>query len=222
MTRFSFKISRAYRQKKNVWKSASECLCTVSSKSMLRGMMSTPGHASRALLANKQILCDKKVRLAVRLRFFDRVTTPVALFCFWPSNNPDGRLVQIGRCFSQNAAYDCRAAKFRGMHHWNGKAVAFAQQHGLDTWSEQCFKQHWKLAMHVANLPPNRWVKRVLLWNPIGARRRGYPRHDRASKLVAYTRFNNWVSGCKWQMLAQDRPWWMQSKVDFVKFWSTR
>ena len=36
-------------------------------------------------------------------------------FCFWPSNNPDGRLVQIGRCFPQNAAYDRRAATFCGM-----------------------------------------------------------------------------------------------------------
>ena len=36
--------------------------------------------ASRAFFANKQILCDKKVRLAVRLHFFDRVVTPVALF----------------------------------------------------------------------------------------------------------------------------------------------
>ena len=34
----------------------------------------------KAFFANKQILCDKKVRLAVRLRFFDHVITPVALF----------------------------------------------------------------------------------------------------------------------------------------------
>ena len=49
------------------------------------------------------------------------------------------------------------------LHHWNGKAVALAQQHGLNPWSEQCLKHHWKFAMHVANLPSNRWVKRVLL-----------------------------------------------------------
>ena len=35
--------------------------------------------ASRAFYANKQILDDKKVPLAVRLRFFDRVITPVSL-----------------------------------------------------------------------------------------------------------------------------------------------
>ena len=101
------------------------------------------------------------------------------------------------------------------LHHWNGKAVALAQQHGLKTWSEQCPQQHWKLAMHVANLPPNRWVKRVLVWNPNGSRKRGYPRHDWTSKLVAYMRFQQLGD---WQMLAQDRPLWMQLSDDFVKF----
>ena len=173
-----------------------------------------------------QILCDKKVRLAVRLRFFDRVITPAALaiYCFWPSNNPDGRLGQTERCFSQKAAYDCQTPNFGEwnapwhdiLHHWNGKAVALAQQHGLKTWSEQCLKQHWKLAMHVANFPPNRWVKRVLLWNPTGQRKRGYPRHDWTSKLTGDIHVISTI-GYNWQMLAQDRPLWMQLSDDFVK-----
>ena len=138
-----------------------------------------------------------------------------------------GRLVQAGRCFPQNAAYDRQAVKLRGTERalawysapleWQSSSVA--QQHGLKTWSEQCLKQFWKLAMHVANLPPNRWVKRVLLWNPDGARKRGYPRHDWTSKLMAYTRFKQLGD---WQMLAQDRPFWMQLSDDFVKFCSTR
>ena len=105
------------------------------------------------------------------------------------------------------------------LHHWNGKAVALAQQHGLKPWSEQCVQQHWKLAMHVANLPPNRWVKRVLVWNPNGSGKQGYPRHDWTSKLVAYTRFQQLGD---WKMLAQDRPLWMQLSDDFVKFCCTR
>ena len=46
-------------------------------------ILDTPYHvqaAARAVFANKQIFCDKKIRLAVRLRFLDRVITPVALF----------------------------------------------------------------------------------------------------------------------------------------------
>ena len=140
--------------------------------------------------------------------------------------------MRTARCFSQNATYDRRVPKFRGMertwafflHHWNGKAVALAQQHGLNAWSEQCLKHHGKFAMHVANLPSNRWVKRVLLWNPTGARTRGYPRHDWTSKFVAYTRFHQLS---QWHSLVQDPALWMQLSDDFGKvlfhslmFWS--
>ena len=104
------------------------------------------------------------------------------------------------------------------LHHWNGKAVALAQQHGLNPWSEQCLKHHWKFAMYVANLPSNRWVKRVLLWNPFGARTRGFPRHDWTSKLEAYTRFHQLG---QWLSLAQDPALWIQLNDDFVKFCST-
>ena len=48
-----------------------------------------------------------------------------------------------------------------------------------------------------------------------GSRKRGYPRHDWTSKLVAYMRFQQLGD---WQMLAQDRPLWMQLSDDFVKF----
>ena len=183
--------------------------------------------ASRAFFANKQILCDKKVRLAVRLRFFDRVITPVALFA------SGHRTIRMSDLCKLDVVYRKMLRMIVGpphfiewnspwhdiQHHWNGKAVALAQQHGLNTWSEQCLKHHWKFAMHVANLPSNRWVKRVLLWNPTGARTRGYPRHGWTSKFVAYTRFRQWGD---WYNLAQDSALWMQLSDDFVKFCSTR
>ena len=68
--------------------------------------------------------------------------------------------------------------------------------------------------MHVANLPPNHWVKRVLLWNPAGARTRGYPRHDWTSKVVAHTRLQQWG---QWYDFAQDPALWMQLSDDFAK-----
>ena len=149
--------------------------------------------ASRAFRANKQILCDKKVRLAIRLRFFDRVITPVALFA------SGHRTIRMSDLCKLDVVYRKMLRMIVGpphfvewnapwhdiLHHWNGNSVALAQQHGLNTWSEQCLKHHWKFAMHVANLPSNRWVKRMLLWNPTGARTRGYPRHDWTRKVVA-------------------------------------
>ena len=50
--------------------------CILSAGAIGRSTLDITYHlqaASRAFFANKQILCDKKVRLAVRLRFFDRV-----------------------------------------------------------------------------------------------------------------------------------------------------
>ena len=144
----------------------------------------------------KKKVCDKKVRLAVRLRFFDRVITPVALFASSHRTIRMSDLYKLDVVFRKMLRMIVGAPRFvewnapwhEILHHWNGKAVVLAQQHGLNPWSEQCLKYHWKFAMHVANLPSNRWVKRVLLWNPSGARTRGYPRHDWTSKLVAYTR----------------------------------
>ena len=141
----------------------------------------------------------KKVRLAVRLRFFDRVITPVALFA------SGHRTIRMSDLYKLDVV-------FRKMLRMIVGPPSFVD------WSEQCLKHHWKFAMHVANLPSNRWVKRVLLWNPCGARTRGYPRHDWTSKLVAHTRFHQLG---EWLSLAQDPALWMQLNDDFVKFCST-
>ena len=203
--------------------------CILSAGAYGRSTLDTTYHlqaASRAFFANKQILCDKNVRLAVRLRLFDRVITPVALFA------SGHRTIRMSDLYKLDVAFrkmlrmivgppsfvEWNAPWHEILHHWNGKAVALAPQHGLKPWSEQCLKHHWKFAMHAANLPSNRWVKRVLLWNPCGARTRGYPRHDWTSKLVAYTRFHQLG---QWLSLAQDPALWMQLNDDFVKFCST-
>lgn len=68
--------------------------------------------------------------------------------------------------------------------------------------------------MHVANLLPHRWVKRVLRWNPNGARKRGYARQDWKDNVVAYARIQQLG---RWQMLAQDPVLWMQVNDDFVQ-----
>ena len=82
------------------------------------------------------------------------------------------------------------------LHHWNGKAVALAQQHGLNPWSEQSLKHHWKFAMHVANLPSNRWVKRVLLFGIRLAHEHGGTQGTIGQANSWHTRdFINWGNG---------------------------
>ena len=71
--------------------------------------------ASRAFRANKQILCDKKVRLAIRLRFFDRVITPVALFASGHRTIRMSDLCKLDVVYRKMLRYDRRAATFRRM-----------------------------------------------------------------------------------------------------------
>ena len=137
--------------------------CILSTGAIGRSTLDITYHlqaASRTFFANKQILCDKKVRLAVRLRFFDRVITPVALFA------SGHRTIRMSDLCKLDVVYRKMLRMIVGppnfvewnapwhdiLHHWNGRAVALAQQHGLNTWSEQCLKHHWKFAMHVAKL----------------------------------------------------------------------
>ena len=69
-----------------------------------------------------------------------------------------------------------------------------------------------------------RWcIKRMLLWNPTSARRRGHPRHERTSKLVAYMGLeqldhseSKWEMCCRydrlfqWEVEAQNYEPWKQ------------
>ena len=49
---------------------------------------------------------------------------------------------------------------------WNDRARTFIQPAGLKKpWSYVC-RQHWKLALRIANLSEHRWVRRTLAWNP--------------------------------------------------------
>ena len=96
------------------------------------------------VLANQQILCDKKVRLAVRLRFFDWVITPVAPSVSGHRTIRMSDLCKLDFVFSKmlrmivgpSSFVEWNAPWHDILHHWNGKAVALAQQHGLNAWSE--------------------------------------------------------------------------------------
>ena len=91
--------------------------------------------ASRPLFANEQILCDKRVRLAVRLRFFDRVITPVALFASGHQKIRMSDLYKLDVVYRKMLRMTVGPPNFvewNGpwhdiLHHWNEKALALAQ-----------------------------------------------------------------------------------------------
>ena len=57
------------------------------------------------------------------------------------------------------------------LHDWNGRVNEFAALHGIKLWSERCVQQHWDLAHYISSLDDQRWVKRLMQWQPNGRRR---------------------------------------------------
>ena len=68
---------------------------------------------------------------------------------------------------------------------------------------------------YAANLPPKRWISRVLAWNPLGRRRSGCPRTSWPSKFISYTRYRHLGN---WQVLARDPDLWRGLMDDFCMF----
>ena len=85
----------------------------------------------------------------------------------------------------------------------------------IKTWSRCCVEHYWKLGGYAANLPPERWISRVLAWNPLGRRRSGCPRTSWPSKFISYTRYRHLGH---WQVLARDPDLWRGLMDDFCMF----
>ena len=62
------------------------------------------------------------------------------------------------------------------LHDWNGRVNEFASLHGIKLRSKRCVQQHSDLA-HISSLEKQRWVKRLMQWQPSGHKRGGGPTH---------------------------------------------
>ena len=139
--------------------------------------------ASRAFHANKWILCDKGVSVLHRLRYFEKVISPVA--CFGASH----RAIHKDDLAKLNVEYRRLLRMVVGppadtnwaspwheiLHGWNNKVRVLSDYAGLKPWSVTCVEAVWKFASYVATLPPERWTRRILHWNIRGRRTRGRP-----------------------------------------------
>ena len=101
------------------------------------------------------------------------------------------------------------------LHEWNGKVQSVALEHGMKLWSHRSLTHCWKLAMHFASLPHDRWIQRILKWTPGGRYAAGCPRHNWVTKISAFMRF---LQVDDWQRLAQDTPVWLHLTEEFVQF----
>ena len=172
--------------------------------------------ASKAFFANKANLCDRNVHVKDRLRYFDAVVSPVALFGSGHRTVHQKDLHQLDaacRKFLRAVVgppsnLDWSRPWHEILHDWNGKVQSITLEHGMKLWSHRSLTHYWKLAMHFASVPHDRWIQRALRWTPDGRHTAGCPRHNWVTKLAAFARF---LQMDEWQILAQDTTLWAPS-----------
>ena len=71
------------------------------------------------------------------------------------------------------------------LHLWNDRVHRFANFFHIKTWSRRCMEHCWELGGYVANLPQERWIHRVLAWNPLGCRCSGRRASDRLAGSIS-------------------------------------
>ena len=160
--------------------------------------------ASRAFHANKWILCDKGVSVLHRLRYFEKVISPVA--CFGASHRAihkddlaklDVEYRRLLRMVVGPLADTNWASPWHEiLHGWNNKVQVLSDYAGLKPWSVACIEAVWKFASYVATLPSERWTRRILHWNVRGRRTRGRPAYTWETALERYCiwkGFDNWI-----------------------------
>ena len=114
--------------------------------------------AAKTFNANKWILCDPKVSIALKIEYFDRVITPIA--CLAAGH----RTVYRNDVHKMDVAYRRLLRSVVGpprnmdwtlpwqeiLHIWNERVRVFTWQAASKTWSENCLRHHWNVAQYFA------------------------------------------------------------------------
>ena len=142
--------------------------------------------ASKAFFCHRETLCDRNVSIGKRLRYFDVVISPVAVFAAGHRTMYKTDLRKFDVLFRKllrsivgpPAGMDwTRPWHEIIVHDWNGRVNEFVALHGIKLWSERCVQQYWELAHYISSLEDQRWVKRLMQWQPDGRGRGGRPAH---------------------------------------------
>ena len=179
--------------------------------------------ALRAFNANRWILTDRHVSLATKLRYFDTIITPVACFAAGHRTILKKDLNKIDVTFRKllrsvvgpPAATDWSRPWHEILHDWNARVVQFVEQYSVKPWSVRCLEMHWKLAHYAANLPPDRWLARILSWTCRGHQGTGRPRNTWDTMIQKFCRYQHLGI---WLDVARDANRWSNLMPHFVAF----
>ena len=108
------------------------------------------------------------------------------------------------------------------LHIWNQRVREMVEVCHTKTWAETCASQQWKFAGYIMSLPPERWVRRMLHWQPIGRGPVGRPAMNWTSKFEQFSRIKRWDD---WKNVASDDNKKKEKKyttrVTKPKYWMT-
>ena len=158
--------------------------------------------------------------MKARLRYFDTVVSPVALFHRTVHQKDLHQLDAACRKFLRavvgppsNLAWSRPWHEI--LHDWKGTMQSIKLEHSMKLWSHRSLTHYWKLAMHFASVPHDRWIQRVLKGTPGRRHTAGCPGHHWVTKLAAFARF---LQMDEWQILAQGTTFWLHLTEDFIQF----
>ena len=124
--------------------------------------------------ANRWILHDKTTSICMRLKYFNACVSTVVCFGGGHCTLYKKQFCVLDVLFRKlcrsivtpPSNTDWSFEWHEILHHWNDRARAFTQAAGVKPWSHRGGKHHCKLAMHIANVPEHRWVRKIVAWNP--------------------------------------------------------
>ena len=200
--------------------------CMLSSAGSKSGALDIDYHlqsANRAFFANKSIFLSRNVSIRNKLKIFDAIVTPIACFGAGPRciraadmDKFDIHLRRMIRCVVGAPAGICWHDPWHKiLHIWNQRVREMVEVCHMKTWAETCASQQWKFAGYIMSLPCERWVRRMLHWQPIGRGPVGRPAMNWTSKFEQFSRIKRWDD---WRNVAMDADHWMMEMDEFVKF----
>ena len=176
-------------------------------------------NASRAFQANRWILCDKNVSIALRLKFFDAMVTSLVCFAAGHRKLYVGELRQLDvhcrkllrRMVGPPADVNWNAPWHEILHEWHIRIEQQLECNGFKLWSRRYLAESWKFANYVALLPEDRWIRRVLAWHPKQGRLgRAFMTWD-----SPFRHFARWQHLENWMWTAQATDLWQYYFHDF-------
>ena len=182
--------------------------------------------ASKVFHMNRWILQDRNVSIVKRLRYFESVVSSVACFAGGHRTMYNRHLERLGTHFRKLCrsivgpppGTDWTLEWHEILHQWNVRMNIFLDRANIKTWSHICCLSYWRLAQHIATLPQERWIRRILRWCPAGRHRTGRPHFHWESKLESYRRYKGLG---RWIEAAMNRDVWDQHCKSFIEFCCT-